>query len=528
MNKKSPVLSGAVILFAANIIVKLTGVIFKIPVQRLIGDTGMGYFNVAYNIYVWFYLVSTSGLPVAISVCVARASAENRPDKCDAIFKTSLLVFSSFGAVLSSIMIIFCKSLSGLSGIDNSYLCIALIAPCVLAACISSTVRGYYQGFGIMWVTAVSSVIESLGKTVFGIIFAYIAVKSGYDLYITSAYAISGITVGTVLSAVFCITVKSFYRKIRNVGKCKENVLPEILKTALPVTLSSSVMNLSSLSDVFIAPGRLMAIGYTETQATQIFGNYSTLCLSFANLPAAFIYPITSAALPALSYARASNNKIRVDELTYNTIKTSLFISLPCAVGLGVLSYQALSVVFPSASAALAAPMLTALSPSVVLCALLSVTDMLLQSCGKPSYPVVSMLFGSFVKILSLFLLFRISSVDRLAIPLGTCLCYFAALVCNAIFCRKEYKIKNVTQIIIKPAFCAAVCGIFAYTVCIYLSRYISGTQLSVSSICSAAFVYAIAVCVSEYKSLPSIIKGILNKKDNKNGRISKKRQVQF
>ena len=190
-----------------------------------------------------------------------------------------------------------------------------------------STVRGYYQGFGIMWVTAVSSVIESLGKTVFGIIFAYIAVKSGYDLYITSACAISGITVGTVLSAVFCIIVKSFYRKIRSVGKCKENVLPEILKTALPVTLSSSVMNLSSLSDVFIAPGRLMAIGYTETQATQIFGNYSTLCLSFANLPAAFIYPITSAALPALSYARASNNKIRVDELTYNTIKTSLFIS---------------------------------------------------------------------------------------------------------------------------------------------------------------------------------------------------------
>ena len=529
MIRKNRVLSGAAVLFAANIIVKLTGVAFKIPVQRLIGDTGMGYFNVAYNIYIWFYLLSTSGLPVAVSVCVARALAEGREDKCGVIFRLSAVVFSSLGAVFTAVMIIFSKNLSSFTGIDNSYLCIAFIAPSVFSACLSSAVRGYYQGYGIMWVTASSQVIESAGKAVFGVVFAYLSGKAGNPIYVTSAYAIFGITLGSVLSALFCIIIKSFYKKTKRSAIIrKKSVLLQIIKTALPVTLSSAVMNLSSLSDVFMAPSRLISIGYSEYQATQIFGNYSTLCLSFANLPMAFIYPLTAAALPALSYAKAKNDDKKANDIAYNTVKTALFISLPCSVGLGVLSYQALSVIFPAYSSALAAPMLTVLSPSVVLCAMLAVTDMMLQSCGKPAYPVISMLFGSGVKILSLYLLFGISVIDRLAIPAGTCLCYFTALIFNIKFCFSEYRINRIQDLIIKPSFCSAACGVSAYAVYWYMYDRVSGVKLSAVSIFTAAAVYLITICVSGYVRPAEIIKGIIKIKDNKDGRISKKREIQF
>lgn len=529
MNRKNSVISGAAVLFAANLIVKLTGVAFKIPVQRLIGDTGMGYFNVAYNIYVWFYLISTSGLPVAVSVCIARALASGNQELCGRIFKTSAVVFSSVGAVFTAVMILFCKGLSSVSGIDNSYLCIAFIAPSVLAACISSSVRGYYQGYGIMWVTAASQVIESAAKTVFGIIFAYISVNAENDLYITSAYAVSGVTLGSVLSALFCIIIKAFYKKSKSGAcKCKEKVLKDLLKTALPVSLSSSVLNLTALSDAFIAPSRLISVGYSEAQAAQIFGNYSTLCISFANLPAMFINPITSAALPALSYALASNDTKRINELVSGVIKTVLFISFPCAVGLGVLSYQSLSVVFPSSSSELAAPMLTALSPSVVLCAMLSVTDTMLHSCGKSAYPVVSMFFGSCVKILSLFLLFDISFIGRLAIPVGTCLCYFTALLFNIKFCSLRFRIKDIPALCVKPSFCSAICGITGYAVNSVLSDYIYGLPLSFISIGSAAAVYLITIGSSGYINASDIIKGIIKTKGNKNDRVYKKREVQL
>ncbi len=497
--KKYSVFSGAAVLFAANIIVKIAGVIYKIPVQNIIGDTGMGYFNIAYNIYTWFYLICTAGLPVAVSICVAKAKAYNDQGKCARIFRVSFIAFSSLGAFFSLVMIVFSKGIAAASGIDNAYICISAIAPSVFLSCVSAAVRGYYQGHGIMWVTAVSQTLEGIGKAVFGVLFAVFSSGCGNGLFITAAYAVFGISCGSFLSAVFCITVKLFYKRTDKKQSCKEKVLPDVLKTALPVTLSSSVMNLSALTDVFIVPSRLIASGYTEAQAAAIFGNYTTLCLSYANLPMIFIYPLTSAVLPALSAYYAKNNTDALNGLVSKAYKYALFISMPCAVGMGVLSYQALNVVFPAQSSALAAPMLTVLSPSVVLCALLAVSDTVLQSCGKPSYPLYSMICGVSVKLLSVLLLFRIDFIGRLAVPVGTCLCYLTAVIINTVLSEKKCGIKPYFAKAVKPAFCASLCGVSAYIInsitVIYFTETVS-TLLTVIMTCS---VYLFAIKISKY-----------------------------
>ena len=496
--KRYSVWSGAAVLFAANIIVKLTGVIYKIPVQKIIGDAGMGYFNIAYNIYTWFYLISTAGLPVAISICVANAEASGNFGRSARIFRISLYTFSAVGALFTFIMTLFSRRIASLSGIDSAYLCIIAIAPSVFLSCISSVIRGYFQGKGIMWVTAVSQAAESIGKAVFGVLLALYSAKQGNDLFVTASYAVFGISCGSFLSAAFCVIIKLFYKKSK-AGKSNEKVLASVLKTALPVTLSSSVMNLSALTDVFIVPSRLIATGYTEAQAAAIFGNYTTLCLSYANLPMIFIYPLTSAILPALSSYRAKNDTESLNDLAAKVYKYALFISLPCAVGMGVLSYQSLSVVFPAQSAALAAPMLTALSPSVALCALLAVSDTVLQSCGKPSYPLYSMICGAAVKLVSVLILFRFDFIGRLAVPVGTCLCYLTAVIINTVLSNKKCGIKPYYQMIIKPAFCASVCGVSAYIInsitTVYFTDRIS-TLLTILLTCS---VYLTAIKISKY-----------------------------
>ena len=498
--KKSSVFSGALVLFLSNIIVKITGVIYKIPVQKIIGDTGMGYFNIAYNIYTWFYLICTAGLPVAVSICVAKAVACGDHGRCARIFRVSLFTFSSAGALFTFIMTAFSRRIASFSGIDNAYLCIIAIAPSVVLSCVSSAVRGYYQGHGIMWVTAVSQTLESVGKAVFGVLLALYSAERGNGLFVTASYAVFGISCGSFLSAVFCITVKLFYKKSSVTDKLiKEKVLPSVLKTALPVTLSSAVMNLSALTDVFIVPSRLIASGYTEAQAAAIFGNYTTLCLSYANLPMIFIYPLTSAILPVLSAHYAKKDMAAVNDLAKKAYRYALFVSLPCAVGMGVLSYQALSVVFPAQSASLAAPMLTALSPSVALCALLAVSDTVLQSCGKPSYPLYSMICGAAVKLLSVLILFRFDFIGRLAVPIGTCLCYLTAVIINTILSETKCGIKPYFDMMIKPAFCAALCGVSAYMINSVTAVYFTETLSTVLTILLTCSVYLFAIKLSKY-----------------------------
>ena len=527
MSKRN-IISGAAVLFAANLTVKITGVIYKIPLQRLIGDMGMGYFNVAYGIYTWFFLVSTSGLPIAVSILVARAVTERKYGLTEKIFRVSLSVFSAVGLICSALMVIFGRRFAAISGIENSYLCIYAIAPSVFLSCASSSVRGYYQGHGVMWVTAASLMIEGLGKTVFGIIFAFASVNNGCELYVTSACAIAAITAGSLLSAIFCLTVKLFYKRYKEVSE--EKVLSPLLKTALPVALTSSVMNLSSVTDAFIAPAGLISTGYTEQQATEIFGNYSTLCLSFSNLPLIFIYPVTSAVLPVLS-AYICKNDIRKASRTYlDVIRYSLFISAPCAVGMGVLSEQLLSLLFPYRSASLAAPMLSALSLSVTLSALLAVTDTALQAAGKPTYPVISMASGVLLKLLSMFILFK--TVGRLAVPIATCLCYLTAVVLNTVFIRKPYRPKKAASVFIRPALCSALCGVTAYFVYPLISPYMPDKAATVVTVFAAAALYLLAVYTFE-KLKPSgltyIIKNnIIKTKDNKNDGIRNKGKIRF
>ena len=528
MMKKSSVITGAAVLFAANIVVKITGVIFKIPVQRIIGDTGMGYFNVAYSIYIWFYLICTAGLPVAVSICVARAAAEENHGKCERIFRVSLISFSGAGALFTVIMAIFSRGFSALSGIDNSYLCIAAIAPSVFLSCVSSSVRGYYQGRGIMWITAVSQMIESAGKAVFGVLFALYSSGKGNSLYVTSAYAVFGITCGSFLSAVFCIITKAFYKRIKEEKSVREKVLPELIKTALPVTLSASVMNLTSLIDAFTAPSNLISFGYTKLQAASIYGNYSTLCLSYSNLPLSFIDPITSAVLPVLSAKRSLNDMAAFNELIGKVYKYTLFVSLPCAVGMGVLSYPVLSVVFPQQSAYLASPMLTVLSPSVVLCALLAVSDTALQSCGKPSYPLFSMVCGAVIKLTSTFILFKTTHLGRLSIPLGTCLCYFTAVIINTVLSQKRCGIRPYYKSIVKPAFCAAVSGAFAYVLNHFTCMYLTDTVSTVVTILLTCSVYLLTIKFTRYIDKSELLNLFSNKEEYKNGGIQKKREVRI
>ena len=127
MKIKSRILSGALMLFSANLIVKLAGAVYKIPLQRILTDTGMGYFNVAYSIYTWFYLISTAGLPIAVSVCVAKALAEGDRVKAEAVYRVSALIFSS-AKMISTVLLFMYSSAGRLSIPAGTCVCYAVSA----------------------------------------------------------------------------------------------------------------------------------------------------------------------------------------------------------------------------------------------------------------------------------------------------------------------------------------------------------------------------------------------------------------
>ena len=463
---KNTMTYGVVVLTAANLLVKVIGLVFKIPIQGLIHDEGMGYFNVAYTIYSWLYLLSTAGLPVALSVMISGERAKGELGNTNTVFKTALSVFSVIGIAGSLFMMIFARDIANFVEVKDAYLCMLAISPTLFFICISSAVRGYFQGLGIMTVTAVSQIIESAGKMTFGLLFASYSVAKGHPMYVTAAFAISGVTFGTLASMIYCFISKAVLspktKMKANIGK--GTVLKKLVSIALPITLSSSVMGLINVVDTVISSARLQDIGYTALQATEIYGNYTTLAVSLFNMPTVFVYPIAYAIVPKLTemLTIGKNGK----DLITSSLKTTSVISLPCAVGLGVLSFPILDLIFPENSAVLASPMLTMLAPSVFFCAILGITNSILQASGNEKLPIISMVVGIAVKFVSSYLFIGIDVIGRFGIPLGTCLCYLSAITLNFTFmCRKTKVVPSMMKIFVKPALCAALCGVVAYAV---------------------------------------------------------------
>ena len=74
--KQQSFLYATLILGISTFMVKIMGALFRIPLQRLIGTAGMGYFSTAYDVFVPIYSLAMAGLPIAVSRIVAQCVAE--------------------------------------------------------------------------------------------------------------------------------------------------------------------------------------------------------------------------------------------------------------------------------------------------------------------------------------------------------------------------------------------------------------------------------------------------------------------
>lgn len=507
---KNLLFSGVLILTLSNILVKAIGLLYKIPLQNLIHDEGMGYFNAAYRIYTLFYMVSTAGLPVAVSRMVSESRAKGNRKEVKAIIRSALLLFTVVGFVGTTIMAVGSKWFASLLAMENSYLSILAVAPTLFFICICSALRGYFQGYQNMVPTAVSEVLEALGKLGLGILFALYALKKGYDIPTVAAYTIFGLTIGVVVGTLYTIVHKIFFKTEKydaEFGDLGEDVqarttgalMKAILSISIPIMLSSVVMTLADTIDVALISRRLQDIGYAEKVATAKYGNYSTLAVPLFNLPPILIYPISASIVPYISAALAQKDTEKVRETMTRSLKVASLIAIPSALGLAVFSKPILSLLYRDVnSVEMAHPLLTVLAPAVFFLGMISVTNAILQATKHERLPIISMAAGSLVKIASSYFLIGNKSIEIFGAPIGTFLCYLTISLLNFIFIVKYTgMLPEFGKVFFRPFLSSVICVLSAFGVYKLLS--VRFTRLAtLLAIAFAVLVYVIAIFLTK------------------------------
>ena len=461
--KKQSTTKGFAILSAAGIITKIFSLLYIPFLLSIITKTGWGYYYFCYQIYVFIYVITNAGIPVAISKLISELTAVKNYKDAVRSFKLARALLFLVGFVMTVIMLIIAYPFTVLMNSRTAYLGVLALSPAILFTSISSAYRGYFQGRENMTPTAVSQIIEQTINAIATVAFAALLMKYGLS------YGIAGGTFGTTLAAMVSALYLTHYYKKNNKFKVprediniqvkrysNKQLFKRILNYGIPITVCVGMNYAGNLVDACNTVKRLMASGkYNRQEAYALYGRLGKF-QTLVNVPIAIITALAAAILPAIAGAVALKRKKDVKNKVNYALRLCLLISVPSAVGLAVLSEPVFTLLVYGQGAYL----MTIGSVIIVLMAIVQIQTSILQGIGKIYTATFYAFVGIVVKITTNYILIAKPDININGAIYGSMLGFFIPMILNQRMIRRTLKV-NVSVIghAIKPIISSAFMG---------------------------------------------------------------------
>lgn len=433
MSRKTTFLHGALILSIAGALSKIMGAIYRIPIARFLGAEGIGLYQMAYPIYVAILSLSTAGVPVAISVLIARKSVQGYNGDERKLIKASLLILLGFGLALALLVMWAAKPIAVyVLHEPRAHYPILAVAPAIFLSCVMAVFRGFFQGQQTMMPTAVSQVTEQLFRVSAVLILAFLLAPKGLE------YAVSGATFGAVVGGLAGLAVLIVYylrflhkhagENLNYSGESVRQMATDMVMLAIPVSLGAVVLPLVQMLDAIIVPGRLAFLGYAASEVTALYGQLAGMAAVIISLPSIFTIAISSSLVPAVSEATASDNYSLINSRINSGLQAGMLISFPAATGLFVLAYPICDLLYKAPEAGIA---LTPLAFSAIALAAFQLSSAGLQGTGHPQIAMHHLIVIGIFKVIFNYFLTAIPSMHIQGAALGTVLAFSIGSLLN-------------------------------------------------------------------------------------------------
>lgn len=467
------------ILAAAGILVRLIGLFYKIPMTRILGREGIGYYNTAYEIYNIGLILSSYSLPLAISKLIASRRVRGQFQDARRIYLCGM----GFGVVVGSIM-----TLILLLGGDlittvifkspNSALPLKVMAPTVLVFSIMGVMRGYFQGFGNMIPTSLSQIVEQLVNAVVSIAASYTFINWFAMREAPASYGAAGGTLGTLSGAVASLILLSFlmirqrkaqaaaFQQRQSISvESWKSIFTALMLTLTPIVLSQFVYQLSGTVDNSMFGWIMEGKGVVEKDRMSLLGVYGGEYRLLTNVPVAIASALGASMIPSIVASKTQNHRQEVHQKIRLTVKFNMLIAIPCSVGMGVLAGPILQLIFNDSSR-LAATLMTIGAPAVIFFSLSTVTNSVLQGIDLMRKSVTHSAISLAIHVVLVSIMLRYLNWNVYGLVIGNVT--FALVVCilNWIAIGKTLRYKQETKTtFLLPLVASAVMGAAAYAI---------------------------------------------------------------
>ena len=532
--KQNTFFGGAAILAVGILVVKLIGMFYKIPLVNIIGAQGNTDFTNAYNIYAVLLTISTAGLPVAVSKLVSEANARNRHNQMRRTFRLALAMFLILGVLSFLVMFFKADLLADMMHDTKAAAGIRALSPAVICVGCLAALRGYTQGHLNMAPTSVSQIIEAACKLFIGLSLAWWLVRQGEPPETAAAGAITGVTVGTMAALVYMVLNYVFKGGYSGPAQDKPDapgtIIRDILRIAIPITLSSSMVGIVTVIDSSLVQGQLQRVlledrscwelyaGFTfldfapleaaiaawketlaegvpatmaalsaqvdaelkaqvaqsaaqelhtllESMSRSLYGNYGG-ALNIYNLPTSLMAAITASVIPAVSGALASRDRRGASRVSGSALRITALLAFPMGVGLFVMGTPIMQLLYPALEKDLSGPLLSTLGLATAFVCMMLVCNSVLQAYGFVNLPILVMVLGGGVKILTNYHVVAVPKVGIYGVPMGNILCFGLCLLLDLLLIARVIPRRpRYLEVFLKPVLASAIMGGAAWAV---------------------------------------------------------------
>ena len=529
-SKRSNFIVQGGILAITGIISRIIGLVYRIPLQKKIGDSGMGYYSAAFQIYSIMLIISSYSLPTAVSKLVAARVAKGQYKNARKIFRGAMLFACITGGATCLIVLFGADSMaSNIMNLPKSAIALRVLAPTLLIVAVMGVIRGYFQGLGTMMPTAFSQLFEQVVNAVISVVaaiylFEYGTKVSGllHDQTFSAAYGAAGGTLGTgtgalagllMLAVMFAVHNREMKVNISNDKTARNDGFPKIFRiliiTILPVILSSTIYNISDVLDQGIFGSVMAKKGMNEHDIASYWGIFSTKYKVIINVPVALANALCSSIMPALTACveqgkmKLARHKVRLG------MRFVMIIAFPCAMGLSILGRPILSMLF-TGEIEIPAMLLRMGSVTVVLYSMSTLSNGVLQGINKLNIPVRNAAIALAVHVGVLYLCIGVFDLKLYGVVIA--LVVFALTVCvlNWISIGRYMSYKQeIRKTFVIPFTASAIMGLVILLMYLLIRKGTSDNIATLLSIVIGVCVYFVAllklkgVNESEIRSFP-------------------------
>lgn len=502
---------GAFILVLFNLMGKVIGAIYRIPLANLLGSVGIGEYQLVFPLYSLMLAISVSGIPVAISRIVSEYNSRGLHGDVRRLIKVAFCYLAIVSFVCLVLLVIGARFIAGIQGNLDIYLCYYGIAPAILFVALLSVFRGYFQGCLNMIPTALSGLIEQIGRLVFGLFLASKFVKFG------TIYGVLGAVVGISISELFALIFLGIYyifhsrrkwQKIKAVYKRKA-ISKQLIQTALPITIGGIASPITSIIDSLLVVNLLMFVGFSSDNATSLLGLQSGIVDPLINIPIVIAVSISSSMLPNLTNFYVKNDKLEVKSLIEKALQISLSIALACSICYVIFGRQILEFLYSKTLSieelAISSKLLILGGGNLVFLSLVYISSSILQAIGKQRLAARSILIGSLVKIVLTSGLVLIREINILGAMISGGVSYIVVFLINLKNIKKSFQF-DMSKLIFNISIQECLVCLAAFFVNLILGAKYSGKIALFGGGIIAVFVFVLSYYVLFFEKKPKKI----------------------